>query len=182
MEDDLVWETLIEHEDYEIATTHPYQIRRKEDQRIVPEQPHSRGYVGCHLSNKSYLKHRIIAIHFIPNPRNLPQVDHKNKIRNDNRIENLRWVTLEENMKNLKSMRGFEFEYFEDLPVPCESFDFYNGHDFEGYSIDSDMNMYYHNGLMFRKLQRLLKADKYQFYAMRDIEGKQINVFLNKIE
>lgn len=47
-----------------------------------------------------YFLHRIIAEAFIPNPNNLPQIDHINTIRDDNRIENLRWVTPKENMNN----------------------------------------------------------------------------------
>ena len=41
--------------------------------------------------------HRIIASIFIPNPNNYPEVNHKNNIRDDNRVENLEWVDHKEN-------------------------------------------------------------------------------------
>lgn len=62
------------------------------------------GYLNVALSKenikKNCLLHRIIAQAFIPNPENKPQIDHINTIRNDNRIENLRWVTPRENARN----------------------------------------------------------------------------------
>ena len=44
--------------------------------------------------------HRLIATHFIPNPNNLPCIDHINRIKTDNRIENLRWASYSTNNRN----------------------------------------------------------------------------------
>lgn len=54
---------------------------------------------------KRFTIHRLMAKAFIPNPNNLPEVDHINTIKNDNRIENLRWVSHKGNMRNPETMR-----------------------------------------------------------------------------
>ena len=49
---------------------------------------------------KSYQAHRLVAISFIPNPNNYPFINHKNGIKNDNRVENLEWCTNSQNVQH----------------------------------------------------------------------------------
>lgn len=51
-------------------------------------------------SRSEVLIHRLIAKTFIPNPDNKPCIDHIDGNKHNNRVDNLRWVTYSENMKN----------------------------------------------------------------------------------
>lgn len=44
--------------------------------------------------------HRLVSETFIPNPDNKPTVDHVNRNRKDNRVENLRWASQKEQTEN----------------------------------------------------------------------------------
>ncbi len=56
-------------------------------------------YIKVNYRGKKYRLHRIIAELFIPNPYDLPEVDHINEDRYNNRVDNLRWCTKEQNLQ-----------------------------------------------------------------------------------
>lgn len=58
------------------------------------------GYRKVKIGKKKYSVHRLIAEAFLDNPENKPTVDHINRIRDDNRVENLRWATMSEQLEN----------------------------------------------------------------------------------
>lgn len=69
--------------------------------------------VGIPVRKDIVLVHRIVAETFIENPRGCKEVDHINHNRQDNRVENLRWVTHEENQANLR--KATKRTYWRDI-------------------------------------------------------------------
>ena len=54
--------------------------------------------------DKSFAVHRLVLQAFTPNPENKPQVDHIDNDRLNNKLENLRWATVQENARG-KTLR-----------------------------------------------------------------------------
>ena len=86
-------------------------VQNKKTKRFLKHQLNKhRGYYQVELwkNNKRYMfrVHRLLAIHFIPNPYNLECVDHINRNKLDNRLENLRWCNKENNSHNTTATKN----------------------------------------------------------------------------
>ena len=70
--------------------------------RILRVRKSTRGYGQVNLSKQGRMTthrvHRLVATHFIPNPLNLPEVNHLNENKLDNRVENLEWCDRSHNV------------------------------------------------------------------------------------
>jgi len=73
-------------------------------ERVMAKSKKPSGEVKITLSkggkSKTLLVHRLVAIHFIPNPMNKPEVNHIDGVRDNNVVSNLEWVTSSENQQH----------------------------------------------------------------------------------
>ena len=71
-------------------------------EKILVQRIEKNGYPYVYLhkngKGKFMLVHRLVALAFIPNPENKPQINHKNEIKNDNSVENLEWCDSKYNI------------------------------------------------------------------------------------
>lgn len=85
---------------YQVSTLGRVKSRRK----ILRQESLTGGYMNVWLCKNGkrniHRVHRLVATAFIPNEYNKAQVNHKNMLRNDNRVDNLEWCTASENQKH----------------------------------------------------------------------------------
>lgn len=174
---------LLNHDDYVIMNQYPFTIRKKGNYKKVKDGFHkSTGYIRVYLENNhSYQKHRLIAQQFIPNPDNLPSVDHINHDRTDNHLENLRWVSNSENQRNKSSHMGITYDYVDNIPDDSIVVNDYGDHEFENYYYYNDV-FYFYNGVQYRKLHINEFKNGSKFVYMIDTDGKCVSVCYNKFK
>ena len=77
--------------------------------KILKQHANHRGYLSVDLYKDGKMKkvviHRLVALTYIPNPNNLPEIDHIDTDKQNNNVGNLRWCTRKENCNNPLSLK-----------------------------------------------------------------------------
>ncbi len=172
--------------EYEIKTTYPHEIRNKRTGKILKESIKDTGYYYVHLNGMKYVKHRLIAKQFIPNPNDYPCVDHINHQRNDNHISNLRWCSISDNNKNKSFYNGVNYVFYDYADFDDDDIiviDEYNGHEIEDYYYDMLTEKFLlDTGVNYRELHVNFDKDGYAFVHVKDVYNKLVRIFINKFK
>ena len=176
------WVELRDHPDYEIYSEFPHDIRRKDTGRVVSKSIHKgTGYWQVHLNGKTYNLHRLIAEQFIENPDSarFNVVDHVDRDKTNYHINNLRWTTQSQNMKNKSSNRGVVYSYIDMIAEDCIVVDHYGNHVLQNYYYDENLDQFFWHDVelaRYRELPVLTLKNGTRYVCAVDSEGKQVAI------
>ena len=180
---------LIGFDNYEILTTEPFTIRRKDNKRVVSESVNKNtGYVQLNLNTPNGFvtrhKHRLIAQQFIPNPDNLSEVDHIDRNKLNNSLSNLRWVSRSDNLRNRTIKAYGKRQYLDHAPNDITEIKIFNDisypNDTYYFCYEDDSVYKKHNAHKWYKLKQTLNAG-YLRVNMSDINKHGHNLLMHKI-
>lgn len=114
-----VWKQIIEAPNYSVSNM--ARIKNNKTGRILSPSMHRKGYLQITLRvdkrPKTFLIHRLVAIAFVPNPNNLPEVNHKDGNKTNCNQKNLEWCTNGYNQEHKYRILGHESATYK--PVVC---------------------------------------------------------------
>lgn len=97
--DEEIWKEISGFEgEYAISTKG--RVKNIKTNRILGDRYGSNGYKQIFLKHKNYSVHKLVALAFIPNPNNLPYINHIDEDKTNNNVGNLAWCTASENVKH----------------------------------------------------------------------------------
>ena len=99
-----VWKQIEGYDNYMVSNQGRVKSLKNGKEKVLKCCKYKDEYLSINLCKNGKQKihkiHRLVAEAFIPNPDNKPCIDHINTDKNDNRVDNLRWVTHKENSNN----------------------------------------------------------------------------------
>jgi hypothetical protein len=173
------WETVKDYDNYEINKNPPHVLRNKKTKKLIAESYSKDGYIKIHLNLITKSKHRIVANQWLENPNNLPHVNHIDHNRSNNSIENLEWVSIQENNSKREVMS--KRESFDEIEGEITPISVYKGYKLiEGYCFDENYNVYRHIAGKYKLLK--CKSKKYPNVILTTDKSKSITVYINKLK
>lgn len=130
------------------------------------QSTHAEGYKIVSKNKKLFYVHRLVAQTYIPNPNNYKTVNHKNGVKDDNRVENLEWATRRSNCEHarLNKLSELKSQGIKDLT-------------YEQYLEMVELRK---NGMSFRKISTLMGLE---YRRVNDtLSGKRYKDYKKRME
>ena len=115
-----VWKPIVGYDGYQVSNlgnVRSMNYRGTGVEKMLVPKKNNCGRLWVELKGKPLLIHRLVAIAFIPNEKNLPQINHKDENPQNNTVENLEWCTGEYNRNTYLEHHKGERNRRNRLPV-----------------------------------------------------------------
>lgn len=106
-----IWKKINGFEDYEISNFGRVKSFKRNRDIILKPRKIGNNYLGVQLYKqkcKNYKISRLVAIHFIPNPSNLPCINHKDLNKHNDKVDNLEWCSYSYNNKHSRKNQKYD--------------------------------------------------------------------------
>lgn len=92
------WKTIKGFTDYQVSDSGEiYSLKRKKKLKTYENKNYLGVYLYQDCKRKFMMVHRLVALNFIDNPNNYPQINHKDENSKNNNVENLEWCSAKYN-------------------------------------------------------------------------------------
>jgi hypothetical protein len=181
------WKPIPFNSDYEVSSHGNFRNSKTKKQKIFNVEALKSTQTRIRVDIKNDLKngsgfylHRVIAMTFIPNPHNLEEVNHIDGNPYNNRVENLEWITREDNMRHFHENRTkYENKNVRQVVLCCGKTD----EIINSYKCVEECIVSLGLGISYATLYSALSTTVYEKPVCEKIRGlnKYVGVVFNKI-